>query len=136
MTHCLPAHRARVAYLRSHSDRLAVIGDAVGIDEYGARTMNSVVIERHSGDPVALACDATTGPGAGSSTGRAGPVLSCSSDGARQDRSVLTRTSSSKDRQYFLRLLSLDVLGFIDRPVANTACTVSRKADRSPTAPA
>lgn len=108
---------ARVDYLRSHPHYLAVTGDAVGIDENGARTMNSVIRERHRGDPGTLACDAARSMELILNWSMPGPVYL-----AR--RSIIDAVGLYderffvEDRQYFLRILALDALGFIERPVA------------------
>lgn len=108
---------ARVDYLLARPEYLAVFGDAAGIDASGTVIVNSVLEDRSLASREALRCDATRGLELILRWSIPGPVYL-----AR--RTVMDEIGSYderycfEDRNYYLRLIKANALGYIDRRVA------------------
>jgi glycosyltransferase involved in cell wall biosynthesis len=108
---------ARVDYLLRNPRYLAVFGDATAIDEQDAVVYASAITSMFGGNRRALRCDATRGRELILQWCAPGPTYL-----AR--RAVLWKIGlyderyCFEDRNYYLRLIKANSLGFVDRPVA------------------
>jgi glycosyl transferase family 2 len=114
---CPESIGARVDYLLSRPRYLAVFGDAAGIDDNDNLLYESVLQNRYFASLEALCCDRTRGLELILNWSVPGPVYL-----AR--RSVTYEIGSYderycfEDRNYYLRLINANALGFINRRVA------------------
>jgi cellulose synthase/poly-beta-1,6-N-acetylglucosamine synthase-like glycosyltransferase len=108
---------ARVDYLLRNPRYLAVFGDAAAIDEKDAVVYESAITSMFGGNRRALRCDVTRGRELILQWCVPGPTYL-----AR--RAVLWKIGlyderyCFEDRNYYLRLIKANSLGFVDRPVA------------------
>ena len=114
---CQGSIGARVQYLQAHPRYLAVFGDAAGIDADDVVVANSVLEERYRASREALRCDATRGLELILRWSVPGPVYLARRTVANEIGPYDERYCF-EDRNYYLRLIKADALGFIDRRVA------------------
>jgi GT2 family glycosyltransferase len=108
---------ARVDYLLAHPKYLAVFGDAAGIDANDTVTMGSVLEDKHRASREALRCDATRGLELILRWCVPGPVYLARRT-VTDEIGTYDERYCFEDRNYYLRLIKADALGFIDRRVA------------------
>jgi glycosyltransferase involved in cell wall biosynthesis len=114
---CPGSIRARVDYLRAHPNYLAVFGDAAEMDESDNLVADSVLRDRYHASLQALRCDTTRALELILVWSVPGPVYLARRTVADQIGPYDDRYCF-EDRNYYLRLINADALGFIDRRVA------------------